>query len=139
MILEKIKDIMEEELGKDRNEVTLESDIIKDLGLDSLDIVTLIMAVEDEYGFTADDDEIVNLKTVGDVVTYIENATKYLFFIAFTLFIADRLRLSAIFGYLYKNIYTFLGKKHFSFVYIFRKLKKRYYGRRFYSRIFGGT
>ena len=68
MILEKIKDIMEEELGKDRNEVTLESDIIKDLGLDSLDIVTLIMAVEDEYGFTADDDEIVNLKTVGDVV-----------------------------------------------------------------------
>lgn len=76
MILEKIKDIMEEELGKDRNEVTLESDIIKDLGLDSLDIVTLIMAVEDEYGFTADDDEIVNLKTVGDVVKYIENATK---------------------------------------------------------------
>ena len=76
MILEKIKDIMEEELGKDRNEVTLESDIIKDLGLDSLDIVTLIMAVEDEYGFTADDDEIVNLKTVGDVVKDIENATK---------------------------------------------------------------
>ena len=76
MILEKIKDIMEEELGKDRNEVTLESDIIKDLGLDSLDIVTLIMAVEDECGFTADDDEIVNLKTVGDVVKYIENATK---------------------------------------------------------------
>lgn len=76
MILEKIKDIMEEELGKDRNEVTLESDIIKDLGLDSLDIVTLIMAVEDEYGFTVDDDEIVNLKTVGDVVKYIENATK---------------------------------------------------------------
>ena len=76
MILEKIKDIMEEKLGKDRNEVTLESDIIKDLGLDSLDIVTLIMAVEDEYGFTADDDEIVNLKTVGDIVKYIENATK---------------------------------------------------------------
>lgn len=76
MILEKIKDIMEEELGKDRNEVTLESDIIKDLGLDSLDIVTLIMAVEDEYGFTADDDEIVKLKTVGDVVKYIENTTK---------------------------------------------------------------
>jgi acyl carrier protein len=46
------------------------------LGLDSLDIVTLIMAVEDEYGFTADDDEIVKLKTVGDVVKYIENATK---------------------------------------------------------------
>ena len=76
MILERIKDIMQEELGKDRNQVTLESDIIKDLGLDSLDIVTLIMAVEDEYGFTADDDEIVNLKTVGDVVKYIENATK---------------------------------------------------------------
>ena len=72
MILEKIKDIMQEELGKDRNQVTLESDIIKDLGLDSLDIVTLIMAVEDEYGFTADDDEIVALKTVGEVVNYIE-------------------------------------------------------------------
>ena len=72
MILEKIKDIMQEELGKDRNQVTLESDIIKDLGLDSLDIVTLIMAVKEENGFTADDDEIVALKTVGDVVNYIE-------------------------------------------------------------------
>ncbi len=76
MVLEKIKDILENELGKDRNEITLDSDIIKDLGLDSLDIVTLIMAVEDEYGFTADDDEIVSLKTVGDVVSYIEKQTK---------------------------------------------------------------
>ncbi len=75
MILDKIKDIMETELGKDRNDVTLESDIIKDLGLDSLDIVTLIMSVEDEYGFTADDDEIAALKTVGDVVNYIEKRT----------------------------------------------------------------
>lgn len=75
MILDKIKDIMENELGKNRNDVTLESDIIKDLGLDSLDIVTLIMAVEDEYGFTADDDEIAALKTVGDVVNYIEKRT----------------------------------------------------------------
>ena len=74
MILDKIKDIMETELGKNRNDVTLESDIIKDLGLDSLDIVTLIMAVEDEYGFTADDDEIAALKTVGDVAKYIEKA-----------------------------------------------------------------
>ncbi len=76
MILDKIKDIMETELGKNRNDVTLESDIIKDLGLDSLDIVTLIMAVEDEYGFMADDDEIAALKTVGDVVNYIEKRTK---------------------------------------------------------------
>lgn len=76
MILDKIKDIMETELGKNRNDVTLESDIIKDLGFDSLDIVTLIMAVEDEYGFTADDDEIAALKTVGDVVNYIEKMTK---------------------------------------------------------------
>ena len=75
MILDKIKDIMETELGKNRNDVTLESDIIKDLGLDSLDLVTLIMAVEDEYGFTADDDEIAALKTVGDVVNYIEKRT----------------------------------------------------------------
>ena len=77
MILDKIKDIMETELGKNRNDVTLESDIIKDLGLDSLDIVTLIMAVEDEYGFTADDDEIAALKTVGDVVNYIEKRTNH--------------------------------------------------------------
>ncbi|HBW04983.1 MAG TPA: acyl carrier protein [Clostridiales bacterium] len=77
MILDKIKDIMETELGKNRNDVTLECDIIKDLGLDSLDIVTLIMAVEDEYGFTADDDEIAALKTVGDVVSYIEKRTNH--------------------------------------------------------------
>ena len=77
MILDKIKDIMDTELGKNRNDVTLESDIIKDLGLDSLDIVTLIMAVEDEYGFTADDDEIAALKTVGDVVNYREKRTNH--------------------------------------------------------------
>ncbi|HAT83896.1 MAG TPA: acyl carrier protein [Clostridiales bacterium] len=76
-MLDKIKDIMETELGKNRNDVTLECDIIKDLGLDSLDIVTLIMAVEDEYGFTADDDEIAALKTVGDVVSYIEKHTNH--------------------------------------------------------------
>ena len=73
MILEKIKDIMEEELGKDRNEVTLESDIIKDLGLDSLDIVDMLMSVEETFGVTIDDGDVAEMKTVADVVKFIED------------------------------------------------------------------
>lgn len=72
MIFETVRDIIANQIGLDKSRITLESDIIKDLGLDSLGVVELIMAIEEEYGLVADDDVVATLKTVGDVVKYIE-------------------------------------------------------------------
>lgn len=72
MIFETVRDIIANQIGLDKSRITLESDIVNDLGLDSLDVVELIMAIEEEYGLVADDDTVATLKTVGDVVKYIE-------------------------------------------------------------------
>lgn len=72
MIFETVRDIIAKQIGLDKSRITLESDIIKDLGLDSLGVVELVMEIEDEYGLVADDDTVATLKTVGDVVKYIE-------------------------------------------------------------------
>ncbi len=76
MIFETIKDFIATQLGKNDVDITLESDIINDVGLDSLDIVDLIMEIEDRWGVVADDEDIKTLKTIGDVVSYIEKALK---------------------------------------------------------------
>lgn len=76
MILEKLKDMIAEMLGKDKSEITADSDIIKDIGADSLDIVEMLMNVENEWGITIDDDEVASMHTVGDVVKFIENRIK---------------------------------------------------------------
>ena len=73
MILEKLKAMVKEQLDIDVDKVTESSDIKNDLGLDSLDIVEILMTVEEEWGIIIDDDETTSLKTVGDVVTFIEN------------------------------------------------------------------
>lgn len=72
MIFETVRDIIANQIGLDKSRITLESDIIKDLGLDSLGVVELVMEIEDKYGLVADDDVFATLKTVGDVVKYIE-------------------------------------------------------------------
>lgn len=72
MIFETVRGIIANQIGLDKSRITLESDIIKDLGLDSLGVVELVMEIEDEYGLVADDDTVATLKTVGDVVKYIE-------------------------------------------------------------------
>jgi acyl carrier protein len=72
MVIEKVKDVIVEELGVDREEVTLEANLTDDLGADSLDAVELIMALEEEFDITVSDDEAQNLKTVGQIVAYIE-------------------------------------------------------------------
>lgn len=69
---ETVRDIIANQIGLDKSRITLESDIIKDLGLDSLGVVELVMEIEDKYGLVADDDTVATLKTVGDVVKYIE-------------------------------------------------------------------
>lgn len=73
MVLDKIKDIIKQSFGKDVSALNENTDILNDLKLDSLDIVDFVMAVEDEWGFTVDDSDIEKMKTLGDVVNYIES------------------------------------------------------------------
>jgi acyl carrier protein len=72
----KVKEIVAEQLGKDVNEVTSEASFIDDLGADSLDIVELVMAMEDEFGIEIPDEEAEKIKTVKDVVEYIKANAK---------------------------------------------------------------
>ena len=69
---EKVRDIVVEQLGVEADEVAIESTFIDDLGADSLDIVELIMAFEEEFGIEIPDDAAEKIKTVQDVVTYID-------------------------------------------------------------------
>ncbi len=73
MIFEKVQEKVAEQLGVDAEEVTLESSFIDDLGADSLDIVELLMALEEEFDIEIPDEEAEKLSTVGDVVDYIKN------------------------------------------------------------------
>ena len=72
MSFEKVRDILVEELDLDQDEVTMESNIREDLGADSLDMVDLIMSIEDAFDIKVDENDTVNIKTVGDIVNYIK-------------------------------------------------------------------
>ena len=69
---DKVRDIVVEQLGSEADEVTLESTFIDDLGADSLDIVELIMAFEEEFNVEIPDEAAETIKTVQDVVNYID-------------------------------------------------------------------
>ena len=71
---DKVKAIVVEQLGVDEAEVTIDSTFIDDLGADSLDIVELIMALEDECNVEIPDDVAEKIKTVKDTVEYIDSA-----------------------------------------------------------------
>ncbi len=71
-IFEKIKGIIIEQLGVTENTVTMEASFIDDLGADSLDIVELIMALEEEFDIEIPDSDAEKVVTVGDVVDYIK-------------------------------------------------------------------
>lgn len=72
-MFEKIKEIIVEQLGVEEDDITLESSFIDDLGADSLDIVELIMALEEEFDLEIPDSEAEKISIVGDVVDYIKN------------------------------------------------------------------
>ena len=72
-MLEAVKEILSNELGVDSDTIEQDTDIIKDLGADSLDIVEMLMVIEQEYDVVIPDEVITSLKTVGDVAAYIEN------------------------------------------------------------------
>ena len=69
---EKVIDIIVDKLGVDRAEVIPEAVFVDDLGADSLDLVELIMAMEEEFGFEIADEEAEKLRTVQDVISFIQ-------------------------------------------------------------------
>ena len=70
-IFSKVKDIVVEQLGVDEEEVNEQASFVDDLGADSLDIVELVMAFEDEFEIDIPDEEVGEIKTVGNAVDYI--------------------------------------------------------------------
>lgn len=70
-IFDKVTDIICNQLNIEKSAITMESEIVKDLGADSLDIIEMIMSFEDEYGITIPEDVSSGLKTVGDIVNLI--------------------------------------------------------------------
>lgn len=73
MSIEKeVIDIVVEQLGVDPADVSLEKTFVEDLNADSLDLTELIMTFEERFGFEISEEESEKLKTVGDVVTYIQ-------------------------------------------------------------------
>ena len=72
MIFEKIKELLAQQLDASADEMSMDTDIANDLGADSLDVVELLMAIEDEFEVEVPDDKIEVIKTIGDLVKYIE-------------------------------------------------------------------
>ena len=74
-VFDKVKKCIVEQLGVDEDEVTLDASITDDLGADSLDQVELVMALETEFNLDIPDEEAEKIKTVGDAVKRVEEAT----------------------------------------------------------------
>lgn len=72
MVFEKVKEIIVKELKVEAEKVTLEASLKDDLGADSIDAVEVIMSLEDEFGISIDDETAEGIKTVKDLVDYIE-------------------------------------------------------------------
>jgi acyl carrier protein len=72
---EKVKDIIEKELGVEREKLTDDASFIEDLGADSLDIVELVMEFEKEFNIDIPDEDAEKLKTVGDAMAYLRTKT----------------------------------------------------------------
>ena len=72
----KVKSIIADQLGVGEDEIKPESSFIEDLGADSLDIVELVMAMEEEFEVEIPDEEAENIKTVGDAVNYVNTHKK---------------------------------------------------------------
>ena len=72
MILEKIQKILSEQFDVEADSISEDTNIIDDLGADSLDAVELIMSIEDEFGLSVSDEEAADLNTVGKLIEFIE-------------------------------------------------------------------
>lgn len=72
MILEKIQNILAQQFEVSADSISADTNIVDDLGADSLDVVELLMSVEDEFGFSIPDEDAADLVTVGKLAEYIE-------------------------------------------------------------------
>ncbi len=72
MVFEKVRDVLQDQLDVEESIITMEASILDDLGADSLDVVDLVMTLEDEFDTEIPDEEIENIKTVGDIVRFLE-------------------------------------------------------------------
>ena len=75
MIFDEIKDILAEQLDVNPDTIEMSSDLSSDLGADSLDAIDIVMSIEDQYVIEVPDSVIENMKTVEDIVNFIEGAT----------------------------------------------------------------
>lgn len=75
-IFERIRSVISDELNIDSSKITLEANLKEDLGADSLDAVEVIMALEDEFGITIDDETAQGFKLVKDLVDYVSENSK---------------------------------------------------------------
>ena len=73
MVYEKIKQMLAEQLDADEDEMNMDTNIATDLGADSLDVVQLLSEIEDEFDIEIPDEEIENIRTIGDLTEYIQN------------------------------------------------------------------
>ena len=73
MVFEKVKKLISEQLDVEEDVIKETSSITDDLGADSLDVVDLVMSIEDEFDVEIPEDQVENIKTVGDIVKYIED------------------------------------------------------------------
>jgi acyl carrier protein len=73
MIFDRVKDIIADKLSLDTEDITMESSFVDDLGADSLDLVELIMALEDEFDMEIADEDAEKIVTVSDIVEYIRS------------------------------------------------------------------
>jgi len=76
MIFEKVREIIAEQLGVDKEEITMETNLTKDLEADSLDAVEIIMAIESEFSLDIPDEQAEQFMQVGNIVKYIEDQTE---------------------------------------------------------------
>ncbi|MBQ6998889.1 MAG: acyl carrier protein [Clostridia bacterium] len=76
MVFEKVRDIIVDQLNIDEDEVVMEASFIDTLGADSLDLVELMIAMEEEFEMTIPEEDIDKISTVGNVVEYIESHSK---------------------------------------------------------------
>ena len=73
MVFDKVKELISEQLDVKADDITEASNIQDDLGADSLDVVDLVMALEDEFDVEIPEDQVENIKTVGDIVKFVED------------------------------------------------------------------
>lgn len=75
MVFEKLKAILSHQFDVEKDTITMETNIMEDLGADSLDVVDMLMSLEDEFDVEIPDEEIEKMRTVAEVVAYIEENT----------------------------------------------------------------